>query len=60
MSKAQKIKNKQEQNKFNFKIFENYKCDGQYAFDFSNNHVNIVEEHEHLQPVALEQNKTTS
>ena len=60
MSKARKIKNKQEQNKFNFKIFENYKRDGQYAFDFSNNHVNIVEEHEHSQPVALEQNKTTS
>lgn len=60
MSKARKIKNKQEQNKFNFKIFENYKCDGQYAFDFSNNHVSIVEEQVHLQALASEPNKTTS
>ena len=29
---------------YNFKVFDNYECDGQYTFDFTGEAVNIIEE----------------
>lgn len=29
---------------YNFKVFENYKCDGQYRMEFSTETVSILEE----------------
>ena len=29
---------------YNFSVFDNYKCDGQYKLDFTDETVNIVEE----------------